>query len=252
MITRLLRLIEGCTSADALVDVLAEATANMGFHNFALTHHAHATSGGAGVIRLHDYPEQWVDHYDRNSLVFRDPVHRASHVTSLAFSWSQLSDMIPLTPADLRMLEMARAQGIGDGFTVPAHVPGEARGSVSFVVKTGGALPDLPLPLVHLVGASAFEAARRLYTRRGVRSGTGLPTLTDRQRECVLWTARGKSDGEIATILNLSRETVTRHITHAYERYDVNKRATLVVRALFDGTLSLSEAMPLRYPHFWG
>jgi LuxR family quorum-sensing system transcriptional regulator CciR len=252
MITRLLRMIDGCETVENLTDALAEATAQMGFQNFALTHHSAPTPGRPGVIRLHNYPTQWVDHYDQNALVFRDPVHRASHVTSLGFPWCRLSELVPLTHADLRMLELGREQGIGDGFTVPVHVPGEARGSVSFVVRTGQPMPDMTVPLAHLVGASAFEVARRLCTGRGQHSHVSRPALTDRQRDCVVWAARGKSDVDIATILGLSRETVTQHIKHAYERYDVNKRTPLVVRTLFDGTVSLSEVMPWRYPHFWG
>ena len=252
MIQRLLELIECCTNSDELTDALVEATLQMGFYKFALTHHVDLISTNPGAIRIHNYPDKWVDHYDRNALVFRDPVHRASHVTSIGFTWNRLPDMVYLTPADQRMLDLGREQGIGNGFTVPAHVPGEAHGSVSFVVETGSPLPDETLPIAQLVGVFAFEAARRLCLPRGYRPAHRYPRLTDRQRDCVLWVALGKSDGEIATILGLSRETVTEHVGQACQRYDVNKRTSLITRTLFDGTITFTEVLRGRHPHFWG
>lgn len=252
MMQRLLRMIEQSTSIDELTEALTEATLQMGFHNFALTHHVDLTSAQPSAVRLHNYPEQWVEHYDRNALVFRDPVHRASHVTSVGFAWARLPDMVALTAADERMLAMGREQGIGEGFTVPAHVPGEARGSVSFVVRTGASFPQDLLPVAQLIGNFGFEAARRLCTARGHRDGARQPQLTDRQRDCVLWAAQGKSDPEIAIILAISRETVTEHVSQACERYGVSKRTSLIIRTLFDGTVTFTEVLRGRYPHFWG
>jgi LuxR family quorum-sensing system transcriptional regulator CciR len=104
---------------------------------------------------------------------------------------------ITLTPRDLEVLELATERGIGDGFTVPAHVPGESNGSCSFAAEPGEALREEQLPFAQLAGAFAFEAARRLS---GMRSSGSVPTrpLTDRQRDCVVWASRGKSDWEIA------------------------------------------------------
>ena len=71
--------------------------------------------------------------------------------------------------------------------------------------------------------------------------------LTDRQRDCVLWVARGKSDWEISLILKVGEETVARHIKQACERYGVNKRTYLVILTLFDGTLTFSDIFRRRY-----
>lgn len=57
----------------------------------------------------------------------------------------------------------------------------------------------------------------------------------------MLWVAHGKGDWEIAIILGISEETVARHIKDACERYGVSKRTLLVIRALFDGTLTFTD-----------
>jgi LuxR family quorum-sensing system transcriptional regulator CciR len=70
-----------------------------------------------------------------------------------------------------------------------------------------------------------------------------LPRLTDRQRECILWVARGKSDWEISRILGIEHETVVRHLKLARERYGVAKRTMLAVQALFDGSISFTDVL---------
>jgi LuxR family quorum-sensing system transcriptional regulator CciR len=67
--------------------------------------------------------------------------------------------------------------------------------------------------------------------------------LTDRQRECVMWAARGKSDWEIARVLGVSEATVGEHLRHAYERYGVSKRTLVTVHALFDGTIGFLDIL---------
>lgn len=241
MSLRFMHLVEEVGTPDDLAEAMAEMAADLGFQYFALGHHVDIVAASGSAIRLHNYPARWADYYDGNGLGVTDPVHRASHVTSIGFCWSRMPEMIPLTAADHRVLALGRDQGIGDGFTVPAHVPGEARGSCSFANQAGRPMPETMLPLAQLAGNFAFEAARRLWTTRGHLPHPRPRMLTDRQRDCVLWVARGKGDWEIARILGLSEETVARHIKQACERYGVHKRTLLVIRTLFDGTLSFTD-----------
>lgn len=236
----LLQLIKSAETNDELGQALALACDVMGFQYFALTHHIAISEPLA--IRLHNYPTAWVSWFDENELGVSDPVHRASQVTSIGFAWSDVRTMIKLTRGDEDVLGRARHEGIGDGFTVPAHVPGEASGSCSFAVPPTRDMPEEALPVVQLIGAFAFEAARRLNGVREVAASQP-PILTDRQRDCVLWAARGKTDWEIAQILGLSEETVIQHLKLARERYEVPKRALLAVRALFDGLITFSDVL---------
>jgi LuxR family quorum-sensing system transcriptional regulator CciR len=229
----------GLETEDALAGALAEITHELGFRYFALTHHVDVRESSAAV-RIHNYPEGWAEWFDEESLGATDPVHRASNISSLGFPWSKLQDMIALTANDRRILARARSQGIGQGFTIPAHVPGEAHGSCSFACETGERLQDDRLPLLQLVGAFAFDTARRMRRRR---FASGPVRLTDRQRECVMWAACGKSDWEIGQILGISEETVIEHLKHARERYGVGRRTLLAVHALFDGTIGFMDVL---------
>ena len=220
--------------------ILAEITKELGFAHFAVSHHVDLSDSSEPAIRIHNYPDEWERYYDGKQLGRTDPVHRACQMTTVGFAWSQLPRMIPLTRRDLAVLEAAARQGLGTGFTVPAHVPGEVNGSCSFAADPRRPLPEDHLPLAQLVGAFAFEAARRLVRMRSAERAP-LPRLTDRQRDCVVWAARGKSDWEISRILGVSHETVIRHLKQARERYGVGKRTLLTVHALFDGTISFVD-----------
>ncbi|HLT00912.1 MAG TPA: LuxR family transcriptional regulator [Geminicoccaceae bacterium] len=237
-----IRDLAGARTEDDLDGLLAEISREMGFTYFAVTHHVDLHGLAAPAIRLANYPADWVDYFDRNGLGPCDPVHRASQLTSVGFPWSRLPELIRLSARDREVLDLAARRGIGEGFTVPAHVPGEANGSCSFATKTGQPLHEGRLPLAQLAGAFAFEAARKVW-RMHSPDPKPRPQLTDRQRDCVVWVARGKSDWEISRILGLSPETVTEYLKRARERYGVSKRTMLAVHALFDGTISFTDVL---------
>lgn len=243
MAGHLARLTEDVSSADDLRQALLAVSAQLGFTYFALSHHVDIARVGGDAIRLHNYPARWADYYDRNALGVSDPVHRASHLTSIGFCWSRIPSMIALTPRDEQVLALGAEQGIGDGFTVPAHVPGEAQGSCSFANDAGRPMPAAMLPLAQLAGLFAFEAARRLWMPRGQAEALRARRLTDRQRDCVLWLARGKTDWETGQILGVSEGTVKVHVKHAREKLGVGKRTLVVIQALFDGSLSFTDVL---------
>lgn len=224
----------------ALAMILGDMTGRMGFGHFALTHHANLRDAPGAIIRLHDYPDAWVDYFDRHRLGLSDPVHRASHRTLVGFRWTRIPDLIQMTPCDHKLLELAQDHGLADGFTVPANIAGEATGSCSFAIGPGDALPADALLWAQLAGTAAFEAARRIWL-----AGTGppgpRPQLTDRQRDCLIWAARGKTAWESGRILGISEETVVRHLKQARERYGVEKQTSLLIHALFDGIISFSD-----------
>ena len=67
------------------------------------------------------------------------------------------------------------------------------------------------------------------------------PSLSPRQRECVLWSARGKTAAETAAILGIGEDTVVQHLRTARERYDVHSRHALILCSLFDGLISFAD-----------
>jgi LuxR family quorum-sensing system transcriptional regulator CciR len=156
-----------------------------------------------------------------------------------------MASLVRITAREQRHLDDARRHGIGGGFTVPNHVPGEVPGSASFGLRAGRDMPERMIPAVQALGNFAFEAARLLSGPTDARFIEPLP-LSDRQRDCVLLVALGNCDAAIAARLGIGRRTVNEHVEAAKRRYGVATRAQLVVRALLRCEISFGEVVAPR------
>ena len=56
--------------------------------------------------------------------------------------------------------------------------------------------------------------------------------LTERERECLQWTARGKTSWEISRILDISDNTVNFHLKNAVHKMDAANKCHAVAKAL--------------------
>ena len=227
-----------------LFTALDRAKRRMGFDHFALSYDRRPEAREGGAMLIHDYPDVWAKVYVGFDLGGNDPVRRACERSLTGFEWGHLDRLVPLTRGDRQMLGVGRESGIGDGYTVPRHLPGEASGSCSFVVRPDTFLPRSMLHVAEIVGAFSIASARRII---GVVAPKARPVLSERQRECVLWSARGKTAAEVAIILGISKETVIQHLKLARDRYDVHSRQSLVLCALFDGLISFADVF-----RWWG
>jgi LuxR family quorum-sensing system transcriptional regulator CciR len=230
-----------CPDIKALGRLLEDATWELGFHFFALLHHASMSSPRNSYVRLDNYPADWVSELESRGLVRHDPVHFASRRTSAGFAWGEIDAIARLDPRQRAVLQESRRFGLGDGFTVPANVPGEPSGSCSFAVRHGAELPRSRLMCAELVGVHAFRAARRL---NGDLAPSGRPHLSRREIECLRLIALGKTDWEVAAILGISVETARQYVKRARRAYDVVSRTQLVVLGLRDAWLGFEDAIP--------
>jgi LuxR family quorum-sensing system transcriptional regulator CciR len=231
------------TSLPELKNLIADVIAELGFDQYAFMHHVTGVNVPDHVIRLSNYPEYWIEAVVERGYFFDDPVHVACQRSSAGFVWSELSNIINLTDRQIHILEEWQRQGLGEGFTVPVHIPGETIGSCSMCVRTSSRFPDASLPAAHYVASFAFEAARRIV-RSSLASSvdrSNLTQLTGRQLDCLVLVGRGKSDWDISRLLGISDQTVHQHVETAKKRYGVATRTQLVVRALFESQVTFTD-----------
>jgi LuxR family transcriptional regulator, quorum-sensing system regulator CciR len=238
----LLSPIRSACTFKCLADALRHTTKAMGFEFYALTQHIHPTRWNDIAIALHNCPVAWVEYYATKKLYKHDPILHASTLTSLGFLWSELPAMLDMTRNRQRVLDLYAEAGIGTGITIPVHVPGEPTGSCSFATTHSQPFPYENMLTAQLVGAFAFQAARRIAGLMQANDHQ-VRRLTPRQRDCLIWAMRGKTDWEIAQILELSPATVSQHIEMARERYGVVKRMQLAIRAIYLGDISFNEVL---------
>ena len=67
------------------------------------------------------------------------------------------------------------------------------------------------------------------------------PAITPREREILALIASGRANKEIAALLDVSEDTVKRHVSHILEKLDVNDRAQATAEAIRRGIVKMGE-----------
>lgn len=216
----------------------------LGLPFYALVHHVSLRRASPRLVESSNYPAVWTDRFVHGRLYVDDPILHASLRTVTAFAWADAGRLVRLTAMRRRILEQGKREGLGDGITIPANVPGEPNGSCSFAAPAGRPLPcGDNLLCAHLVGLHAFERARELHGFPVPSDGA--PHLMPREQDCIRCMVAGfTSDKAIARQLGLAPNTVERYVKTARRAYGGVSRTELIVRALADGTASFDDAIP--------
>jgi LuxR family quorum sensing-dependent transcriptional regulator len=130
-----------------------------------------------------------------------------------------------------------RAQArVRSGLSIPLHGPGLCFAGVNLGSDLGR--DDLERrdqetrAEVFLLACTLHDHLRRRAGGRPAASG-----LSERQRECLTWAARGKTAWETATILSISESSVRKHLAIAAQRLDARTSIHAVAVALSTGMI---------------
>jgi LuxR family quorum sensing-dependent transcriptional regulator len=194
--------VDRAVSPDRVAQILLSAVLPFGFSQLLAgiipTPGMSCEQQTANVV-LQSWPEQWSCRYFKQGYLFDDPTIRQVTSSIEPFLWSDLRDRGG--PAR-RIMGEAAEFGLRSGFTVPMVT---LDGQYAGLSIAGGCaeLPPLQRGVVQFMATYAF--ARSLLLRDSVR-----PTLslTVRETDVLQWIAEGKTDWEIAKILNVSEHLV--------------------------------------------
>ena len=220
--------------------LMDETARDFGADYYLMIHHADFSSSERGLVRLGNYPLEFISISRQDGRSLHDPIMEACEKTLTGFFWSEVSAVVPLTERHRSRAEAVAKTGLGDGFVVPTHIPGEHLGSCHFAVRTGRQVPRENSAALQAIAAFGFEAARRLVAEQRGPLRPSAP-LTDRQRECIILCAQGKSDSVIGQLLGLSPKTVNAYVEEAKRRYGVATRGQLIVRALYASDITFLD-----------
>lgn len=228
------------TTAEGLRAVLHETVAGLGFRSFAYHVVKIAGVGDALIHGVHTYPDEWVERYEKERYVVSDPVVKAALNGFLPFRWSSLDSPEQLNPVQARLFMEADDFKIRKGFSVPIH--GRQEFALFSVVPeldgmAGERTIDEHRHLLHLMSLYFHDTARKILVEEEVQKTR--PKLTLRERECLQWTAVGKSTWDISAILGISERTVVYHLENAKIKLDVFNRSHAVVKAIMTGLIEL-------------
>jgi LuxR family transcriptional activator of conjugal transfer of Ti plasmids len=165
----------------------------------------------------------------------------AARLEHALFSWGGEASPIRGNREQRRFFDEATAFGIRSGITVP--IRGGFGRMAAFTLATGEREvhpEELMAKLKDVVQLAGLyfhtHVAVRLDRPAGLRRAGA--ELTQRERQCLTWTAQGKTVADIAVLTKIAPRTVVFHLENARRKLDAVSIAHCVAQALRRGWLS--------------
>jgi len=180
---------------------------------------------------------QWLDpkleYWKDRSFALRAPFVTATRYTAEPFFYHEgrFASWRPSPTLDAIDVESAaKAFGVAAAIIAPTYLPGGVIGAVVWAASE-----DRPsLPEVFETHSAVLQAAalRFMAAYHDGRNAAAAPVrLTRREIQCLKWAAAGKTDQEVANIIEISLPTVRFHVRNAAEKLGVPGRAQAIHRA---------------------
>jgi LuxR family quorum-sensing system transcriptional regulator CciR len=225
-------------SLDALETLLISRVRSMGFDYavYCQVSRYQASGDPASLVKLSTLPDVWVTHYVRSDYSEIDPViHRARH-SARPFLWRDVwSGDLLRKQRGLR--DESAMVGLRHGVTVPLFGPG---GQAALLSVSGDIAEAEGPQAARMLGAMGVQFQLVYQELADEDEDEPVPEfvpLTPREREVLLWAARGKSNWDISQILSVSESAVNFHITNAMRKLDATGRVMAVLKAIRHGLI---------------
>lgn len=183
-----------------------------------------------------NYPDEWQQRYFEMGYDKIDPIIRASRKRIGAFRWSEVYNDASTTEDERRVFDEAATFGLKSGISIPLHSPDGRLAVVSFAQVDNQEFTNITMKYLELVALHfhlrVAEFANSNYVEEPV-------SLSQREKECILWVAKGKSSWEIGKILKISDNTVNFHIKNVMKKLDVANRTVAAIEAINIGIIEL-------------
>ncbi len=183
---------------------------------------------------LTNYPEEWMQHYIQNDYMTLDPVILGALQSPAPFFWSDLKKRLVLPTASWRILEEGAEAGVGNGMCI--SFPGRAGelSGVGLARSDNGKREDRDYGLMADLGLISAFFHEKLV---GFLSSKVIDNITVKERDILNWAAEGKTDAEIAIIMNLSVNTVRWYWKRLFDKLEVRGRVNCLTKAIMMGVI---------------
>jgi len=233
----ILNSLEGPHDASSLQTILDQNAERLGFQ-----HYAYATIRMPQRLDrpfvITNYPDPWHRHYSDNEYVSIDPVMAGATTSVRPIKWGKgLGDANDPVESQ-RIFDEASEFSVCNGITVPVHV--RMTQMATFTVASDLNVREFlrcwhaHRHELHLLALHFHEAVVDHVLRDHVPPATH---LSPRERECLLWTARGKTAWEVSEIVHISESTVVFHLKNAMHKLGVFTKHHAVVKAIMSGLI---------------
>jgi len=228
------------SSKDEVMLQVEQIVKSLGFERFLFAVVPKPGAPNAGIFLHSTYPEEWRKYYDSQNLRSDDPTVSHCFKSMSPFIWLPESFQ---TPEQKRLYEEASSFGLRTGVTLPIH---GLSGEVGMLTCVRDDLSDQnfrqdlkqnlsSLSLLRDVVCDAMSA----YITMEITVDKATPKITVRELDCLRWMAIGKTTWEISRILSISEAGVNFHISNLRNKFGVNRRNEVVIKAIRTGIITL-------------
>ena len=243
--SRFLSAIDKADDAAHCLDALHRAAQELGWSRFAYgwAPALRFRAGESYPVLTRGLPASWKRDWDRHGR--HDPYMEHACGTPLPFAWSHVIEKEDSLSGKQRdcISYVNDAIGTSIALTIPVHVSGRRPAFVSLIGERrrssmeGDVQDDQMIALMRLLGQSLDD---RLFGKAGCQ-GAEDNRLSTRERECMVWTARGKTVDDIAAILDISADTVRVYMKRIMGKLQVSNKTHAVAKALALGMIEPTE-----------
>ncbi|WP_246749947.1 LuxR family transcriptional regulator [Mesorhizobium caraganae] len=180
------------------------------------------------VRRMLNYPEEWQQRYLEMRYDKIDPIFRTSRNRTGAFRWSEVYNDSRTTEDERRVFDEAATFGLKSGISIPLHRSDGSLAVVSFAHVHDQEFEHTTVTYLALVALHFHLRIADFANSIGAEEPV---ILSQREKECISWVARGKSSWEIGKILHISDNTVNFHIKNVLKKLESSNRTVAAIKA---------------------
>lgn len=222
-----IRAIQDAGTPDLVMDLFTPFVAHFGFSHIHLGQLVNpANVPTKDVLSISSWPKELMAKRAKQYDLLHDPVALGALRSKRPFRWQKAMDWA--SRRGRKVIDQARDYGIKDGYVFPVH----SIDSVSGAVSLGGDKLDLSHTDIAELELVALATYARLERLLGPFPYQEIINLTAREAEIIQFVAAGKTNRDIAAILNIKPDTVNKTILRAANKLGTLNRAHTVATAI--------------------
>lgn len=187
------------------------------------------------IIFSEGFPESWIELYNKSCFRKIDPIPDTIMDAGHVMTWGDAIMQNSLSQKKRRFVTLMQENGLLFGVGIPLFGPKsrEAYASVGFKNPVDPK-SDCGVTMIQMIMQACHQKMSRIISESG-----NVPKLSPREKEILVWVGKGKSNNDIAGILELSPDTVSTYLRRVFDKLGSRDRVGATVRALKLGIISL-------------
>ena len=180
------------------------------------------------------YPEDWMKHYVANNYIEDDAVVIACKKMKTPFFWKDLFKDKAMSDKSLSILDMGQEAGLYDGMAIPLMGLGSEVTGVGLARTTADKTHGHDFKVMaetSLLSNFFHQKFRQLLIDKHCYQ------VSEREMDILSWAAEGKTDDEIAMLMNITRHTVRFHWSRIFSKLETNGRIPSITKSIALGLI---------------